>query len=236
MDAPETKNEPLARFTLSSSLVTAVVDMIHEQGLEAGMKIGPQRELAARFGVALPTMREALRHLEGLGILSFQHGSGIYVGENFNRSVMPNAVRPRADRERLVELTQARVLIEPPIAEQAAAVREPRGIELLEQTLDDARQCLESGDERLWKVNIDLHRAIGATAGNRIIEEVLDSILLIHADDQRQILAIHGDPNADHAEHEEIVRLISAGRSEEVGEVVRRHLVDVVGAISHQET
>lgn len=222
----------MTRATLTSTLVAAVVDMISEQGLTAGMKIGPQRELAARFGVAVPTMREALRRLEGLGILSFKHGSGIYVGENFDRSVLPNAVAPRADRQQLIELTEARVVIEPAIAGQAAAVRAPRGLALLEEHLTDARRCLEMKDDRLWKVNIDLHRAIGATAGNRIIEEVLDSILLIHAEEQRQILVLHGDPEADHAEHEEIVRLITAGKAKEVSDLMRRHLIDVVGAIS----
>ncbi|PFG44975.1 GntR family transcriptional repressor for pyruvate dehydrogenase complex [Georgenia soli] len=232
MSVPQPRVEPVTRATLTSTLVAAVVDMISEQGLTPGMKIGPQRELAARFGVAVPTMREALRRLEGLGILSFKHGSGIYVGENFDRSVLPNAVAPRADRQQLIELTEARVVIEPAIAGQAAAVRAPGGLALLEEHLADARRCLELNDDRLWKVNIDLHRAIGATAGNRIIEEVLDSILLIHAEEQRQILVLHGDPDADHAEHEEIVRLITAGRVKEVSELMRRHLIDVVGAIS----
>lgn len=226
-----TAHVPVARASLTSDLATAVVDLINEQGLVAGMRIGPQRELAARFGVAVPTLREALRHLEALGILSIRHGSGIFVGEHHDRSVLPNAVPRRATIERLVELTEARVLIEPPVVRRAAVVRDPAGLARLEAVLGKCRDHLERGDAQLWKVNVDLHRAIGVVAGNRIVGEILDSVLLVHAEEQRQILTLHGDPDADHAEHEEIVRLIAAGQAEEVAHVMTRHLEGVVDVI-----
>lgn len=109
-------------------------------------------------------------------------------------------------------------------------MRHPRGLAALERTAE-ARECLARGDDRLWRVNIDLHRAIGVTAGNRIVEEIFDAILLIHAEEQQQILVLHGDPRSDHAEHEQIVRLIAAGSADEVQEVVRRHLRDVAEVI-----
>jgi GntR family transcriptional repressor for pyruvate dehydrogenase complex len=226
-----TESGRLRRPTLSGNLVEAVVQMIADEGLVAGQRLGPQRELAARFGVAVPTLREALRRLEGLGIVSLRHGSGIYVGVNYNRSVLPNAVLPKADRERLVELTEARALIEPAIAERAAVVREPAGLARLRELLEEARICLKAGDDRLWRVNVDLHRAIAATAGNTIVTEVLDVILLIHAEDQRRILMLHGDPKADLEEHSELVRLITEGRADLVGERMRKHLTDVVDTI-----
>lgn len=221
----------LARSNLSSDLVTAVVQMIGERGLERGMKLDSQRDLAAHFGVAVPTMREALRRLEGMGVLSFRHGSGIYVGENFNRSVVPNIALPNADTQRLVELIEARALIEPAIAAEAAETREAESITRLQQQLDLARDCLQRQDPQLWKVNVDLHRAIAAVSGNRIVEEVLDSLLIIHAEDQRQILHLHGDPQADFAEHEQLVHLISAGKSKQATELMREHLMDVARAI-----
>jgi len=224
----------LARPNLSSDLVTAVVQMIGERGLERGMRLDSQRDLAAHFGVAVPTMREALRRLEGMGVLAFRHGSGIYVGENFNRSVVPNIALPNADTQRLVELIQARALIEPAIAAEAAATRNPEHITHLQQQLDLARECVARQDPRLWKVNVDLHRAIAAVAGNRIVEEVLDSLLLIHAEDQRQILHLHGDPQADFEEHEQIVHLISEGETKKATDLMREHLMDVAEAIRGQ--
>jgi len=221
----------VARPTLSGSLADAVIQMIGEAGLVAGERIGPQRDLAARFGVAVPTMREALRRLEGMGILSFRHGSGIYVGENYHRSVLPNAVAPPADRDRLVALTQARAVIEPAIARQAAVVRDATAVARLEELLAEARACLETGSDRLWRVNVDLHRAVADCAGNTILSEVIDVILLLHAEDQRRILTLHGDPESDYEEHAELVRLVTEGRPDAAADLMHAHLTDVVGAI-----
>lgn len=222
---------PFPRATLTSDLVGAVVRTIRDQGLLPGMRLGTQRDLAARFGVAVPTMREALRQLQALGVLTIRHGSGIYVSEHVNRSILPNMVLPKAGREQLIELLEARRLLEPAVAAHAAVVRAPEGIERLEQLLGEAKACLSRGDDRLWRVNVDLHRAIAACVGNRIVTDIVDSVLLVHADEQRQILVLHGDPDADHAEHEEIVRLITAGAAEEVEELMRRHLTNVAGAV-----
>ncbi|MFC8600527.1 MULTISPECIES: FadR/GntR family transcriptional regulator [unclassified Isoptericola] len=227
-----TESGQVPRPTLSGTLADAVIQLIGDEGLVAGERIGPQRDLAARFGVAVPTMREALRRLEGMGILSFRHGSGIYVGENYHRSVLPNAVAPPADRDRLITLIQARAVIEPAIARQAAVVREPTALARLADLLAEARECLETGADRLWRVNVDLHRAVADAAGNTILSEVLDVILLLHAEDQRRILALHGDPESDYEEHAELVRLVTEGRPDAVADLMHAHLTEVVAAIA----
>lgn len=227
---------PLVRPNLTTDLVRALVEMIGERSLTPGMKLDSQRDLAAHFGVAVPTMREALRRLEGMGVVDFRHGSGIYVGQNFNRSVIPNIALPEPTTDRLVELIEARALLEPVLAARAAELCDPESVAYLEALVDQAHHHLEHQDERLWKVNIDIHRAIAAAAGNRIIDDVFDSLLSIHAEDQRRILLLHGDPQTDFAEHVEIVRLIAAGNVEEVTDLMRRHLLDVAKAISTTNT
>src|SRR5699024_12803213 len=137
---------------LSSDLVSAVVQMISDRGLSAGEKLDSQRDLAEHFGVAVPTMREALRRLEGVGVLAFRHGSGIYVGPNVNRSGVPNAVPPPADTDRLVGLIRARAILEPGIAAQAAETRDPGGMARLERLVAEAATSLERGAGMLWRI------------------------------------------------------------------------------------
>ncbi|MEE6288824.1 FCD domain-containing protein [Georgenia sp. MJ173] len=223
----------VVRTSLSSDLVSAVVRMMTDLNLSPGERLDSQRNLADHFGVAVPTMREALRQLEGMGVLTFRHGSGIYVGTNFNRSVVPNAVAPAADVHRLVELVQARAILEPSVAARAAQMRDPEGLARLEGLIEEAADSLELDDGRLSAINVDIHRAIASATGNRIVEDVLDSLLLLHAEDQRRILVLHGDPHADLAEHRELVRLIVAGEVEEVTELMRRHLLDVATEIAN---
>src|SRR5690625_3201826 len=91
------------RRTLSSDLARAVVRMVNDNGLGPGDALDSVKVLAARFDVAVPTMREALRRLEGLGVLEFRHGSGIYVGANAGRRVLANPLSPKPDESQLHE-------------------------------------------------------------------------------------------------------------------------------------
>ncbi len=188
--------------------------MISTDKLVAGQAIPALRPLAARFGVAVPTMRESLRRLEGMGILEFRHGSGIYVGPNSTRMVLANVLAPRPTGEQLAQLLQARLVIEPPIAALAATVRSADGVDQLERALEDAHGCLLSGDPRLVAANVDIHRSVAAATGNAVLAETLDSLAAVHAADQAEILELYGDAAQDYDEHAEIVRHIRSGDAE----------------------
>jgi len=52
--------------------------------LPRGARLPPERELAQRFGVSGPTVREAIRGLSALGLVEVRHGSGAYVAPNID--------------------------------------------------------------------------------------------------------------------------------------------------------
>ncbi len=208
------------------------MDIVAERALRAGDQLDGVKQLAERFGVAVPTMREALRRLEGLGIVELRHGSGVYVGANAGRRVLLNPVLPRSDVDQLVELLRARRALEPEIARLAASVRDPAGIAWLDATLATAKQQVEADEDMLWRTNLDIHRALAAATGNAILAEVIDSVVLLHAEDQRAILALHGDALEDYDEHLHIRDLVVAGDEQAAHDAVASHLDHVVEVIS----
>lgn len=219
------------RHTLSSDLARAVVRMVNDNGLGPGDALDSVKVLAARFDVAVPTMREALRRLEGLGVLEFRHGSGIYVGANAGRRVLANPLSPKPDQGQLLELLEARLQIEPQIAGLAAQVQDGAGLAWMEETLGRARQQVAERDDALWLTNLDLHRAVAATSGNSVLAEVLDSIVLIHADSQREILRLHGDAVEDYDEHARLAAAVREGRSDDARAASRQHLEEVAAIV-----
>src|SRR5690625_214965 len=219
------------RTTLSSDLARAIVRMVNQSGQKPGDPLDSLKALAARFDVAVPTMREALRRLEGLGVVEFRHGSGIYVGTNVGRRVLANPVSPVPDPAQLMELLQARLHIEPAIAELAATAQAQVGLIWLEETLATAEVQVSRDDGELWRTNLNIHRAIAATSGNSILVEVLDSILLVHGDEQREILRIHGDAVEDFQEHRRLVSAIRTGDGEAARRISRAHLEHVRRAV-----
>ncbi|MBB5785879.1 FadR/GntR family transcriptional regulator [Jiangella mangrovi] len=219
------------RRTLADELADGVVQLIRERRLDAGAQMDTVRSMADRFAVAVPTMREALRRLEAMGVVVLRHGSGVYVGENVRRSVLPNPHGPLLTSESLVDLLQARSTIEPPIAAMAATVRDADGVARITETLAEAEQCLVQRSDRLWMVNLDFHRAVAQASGNTVLAEVVDSIVLVHAQEQREILRLHGDEDEDFEEHRRIARAVLGGDADEAFRASKEHLDNVIEAI-----
>ncbi len=88
-----------AEASLSERLADGIVEIIRTERLGPGDALASSRELAQRFEVTTPTVREALRRLEATGIVEFRHGSGTYVGAGIERRLLANPHRLRTDRE-----------------------------------------------------------------------------------------------------------------------------------------
>jgi GntR family transcriptional repressor for pyruvate dehydrogenase complex len=55
--------------------------------LKSGTQLPNERDLAAKFGVSQPTVREAVRALVTMGLVEVRHGSGAYVSSNARASI-----------------------------------------------------------------------------------------------------------------------------------------------------
>lgn len=62
-------------------------DKIYNKELEIGDKIPSERDLAKILGISRNSVREGLRVLDNVGIISSQHGSGNYVSAKFEDTI-----------------------------------------------------------------------------------------------------------------------------------------------------
>src|SRR5437870_10496045 len=62
--------------TLSSQIVADVREALFDNRLKPGDFLGTEKDLAARYGVSRIVARDALRTLEGLGIVEIRMGAG----------------------------------------------------------------------------------------------------------------------------------------------------------------
>ena len=84
-------------------MTESILGIIREGGLRPGDAIPSARELAKRFAITTPTVREALRKLEATGAVEFRHGSGTYVGPTINNVVLANPHRPPITKDSVLE-------------------------------------------------------------------------------------------------------------------------------------
>jgi GntR family transcriptional repressor for pyruvate dehydrogenase complex len=225
----------VVRRTLLDDLAASMLSLIAERKLAAGDQFESVRSLADRFKVAVPTVRETLRRLEATGAVELRHGSGVYVGPHIGRLVLANPLAPTPSADRLVELLQARVLIEPPVAALAAQVRNAAALDRMGTDLATAAELIAVGDHvRLAEVNMDFHRNLAQASGNATLAEVVESVTVVNVREQLEILHIHGDRQTDLVEHQAILAAVRAGEVELAERLTREHLGGVLAVINER--
>ncbi|GAB2558315.1 FadR/GntR family transcriptional regulator [Kribbella endophytica] len=225
----------VVRRTLLDDLAASMLSLIAERKLAAGDQFESVRSLADRFKVAVPTVRETLRRLEATGAVELRHGSGVYVGPHIGRLVLANPLAPTPSADRLVELLQARVLIEPPVAALAAQVRSAAALDRMGTDLAAAAELIAVGDHvRLAEVNMDFHRNLAQASGNATLAEVVESVTVVNVREQLEILHIHGDRQTDLVEHQAILAAVRAGEVELAERLTREHLGGVLAVINER--
>lgn len=222
----------VVRRSLLDDLATSMLALIADRRLSSGDQFESVRSLADRFKVAVPTIREALRRLEATGAVELRHGSGVYVGQHIGRLVLANPLAPTPSGDRLVELLQARALIEPPVAALAARLRSDDALERLDGHLAAAEELIVSGDHAaLAEVNMAFHRSLAQASGNATLAEVVESVTVVNVREQLEILHIHGDRQTDLQEHRAILEAVRAGDAELAERLTREHLDGVLAVI-----
>ena len=219
------------RPNLSDALIARIVDLIRADRLGPGDRLPAVRELAERFAVATPTIREALRRLQATGAIDIRHGSGMYVTARLDRVVIANPNPPTLDGTQAAQLLDARTLIEPYLAGLAAQRHDGAAVGRLREALDLAERHLSGDDTRLHQANTAFHLEVARTSGHGILHEVLDSLLAVHAAEQRAILTIFDDRARDHEEHRSVLAAIEAGDEALARERMRQHLEEVADVV-----
>lgn len=227
----------VVRQSLSDALTERVLGLIRDEALRPGDRLPSARALAERFAVATPTLREVLRRLQATGAVEIRHGSGVYVGETMGRVVLPNPNLPGLLGEQLLQLLDARLLVEPYLAGLAAQRQDPDRLATLNDILATAERHLSGApgdDPALHEANMAFHRAVAAASGNDVLYEVIDSLLWVHATEQLEILQLFDDRARDHEEHRTVLAAIISGDQELASEHMRVHLDDVKDVVARR--
>lgn len=214
------------RQTVSDQLTSQLLELINRGDLDSGDRLPTVTALATRFAVAPPTIREALRRLQALGLVDIRHGSGIYVRHSRQRVIVPNPYSGKLDADTIFDLIEARLLIEPYVTRLAVNRVDKAGLVELEEILSEARTALTGPDDVLAGFNLGFHRAIARLSGNAVLAQTVDSILELHMAEQMLILQLH-DREQDHSEHQGILEAIRMREADLASDRMRTHLEGV---------
>jgi len=97
------------RRAASREIVEHLRQQIAGGVLAGGERLPSEADLAAAFGASQPTVREALRALEAIGLIDVRHGSGAYVTADSRRIVASSLhTAMQMDRVGIVDIVEMR--------------------------------------------------------------------------------------------------------------------------------
>ena len=143
--------------------------------LKPGDKLPTEPELAATFGVARTSVREATKILTYLGVLESRRSEGTFVANGFQESMIDPMVygiilNKGEDFDSLMEL---RELTEVGILRLAIKKRSEEGLEAVREKLDAFSDAVEQGNlTAAFQADNDFHDAVSALCQNDLVDKI----------------------------------------------------------------
>ena len=193
---------------LYASVLEKMLNLIDSGEFPAGGRLPPERELAERFNVSRPTIREAIIALEVLKRVQVKTGSGIYVLEHHlaNGNGIDN-ISPW-------ELTESRALIEGEAAALAASHITDEELQHLEDSLHEMADENAVGELADGDADRKFHRIIAEATRNAMLVSVIENMWYVRNNAPlvsrayRAICEMDGTRRVE--EHREIFQALSA--------------------------
>lgn len=167
---------PIARQSLSEIVAKRILEMVTSRALKPGDQLPPERELAEMLNVSRPSVREAIRGLSILGVVTSRQGGGAYISQLDGDALLgPIRFFLALEDMNIRELYDARSLIEGDVARRAARNMSDEQLEELEELMN--AQAMTLSDPKAFRVaDLKFHEAIWVGCGNAFLKRIGESL------------------------------------------------------------
>lgn len=204
-------NEKLSFKTINHrKLVDDVVNQLQHKistgDIRPGDKIPTEPELMQLFGVGRSTIREAIRVLVHAGLLEKKQGFGTYLKTT---PVIQEPLVQRLHRAELMEVYEARKMLELEISRLAALHRDEEDLQNMRQHLDERSFALRQNDRELYaKSDIEFHLAIAIASKNGVIIDLFRTFSQVLSDALHKLNKEYSSHDPQSYYHEQLYEAI----------------------------
>ncbi|GAB4394202.1 MAG: GntR family transcriptional regulator [Kiloniellaceae bacterium] len=198
----------------------AIYRAIQEGELRPGVKLG-EDQLASLFKVNRARVREALRQLSSIGLVTIFRNRGAFVA--------------RPSRQDAEETYAARILVESHIIASIAQHHSKGDLAILRDHISQQNAAYQSGNRRHYiRLLGEFHLVLANIAGNRVLGQFLaqlvaQTVLIVMLYDRG------GPPDCSLTEHKEMLAAIKAGDVAASQKLMRDHLQATMGRLDFDQ-
>jgi len=160
---------------ISDQIVEQIRNAVLSGQFKPGDRVASEKELMSEFAVSKATLREALRVLEGMGLVEIRKGmsGGVFIAEVDMKTTIHSIINFLHFKTVSVkDITMIRYFLEPHIAQLAASRIKPEDIEKLEKMISEDIGSQQTVISR----EIGFHRFLARMTENPILILIMDFI------------------------------------------------------------
>ncbi|MDM9624576.1 FadR/GntR family transcriptional regulator [Rhizobium sp. S152] len=168
---------PLPALDRARQVTDALADYVESARLQAGERLPTERALMEQLQVGRSTIREAISHLQALGVIETRKGSGTYLLKPVSKATihMPLSLDAGTLRDALLQTLEVRRGIECEAGMVAAAKRTAQDLALIERNLDEMERVhIEKGTS--GPEDLAFHLAIYDATHNPLFRQLLEQM------------------------------------------------------------
>lgn len=225
---------PLSRETLSDQVAKHLLRFISDKGLQPGDALPPVASLMEEFGVSVPVIREALKSLSTLGVITVKKGKGAMlkpIDDQLLRVFFSQAMR--LETQPLTQLMEVRQPLEIQSVRLAARRHTAHDLQKLESLVDAMDANLQQASQYIH-LDAEFHLAIASATHNLMLQYLIissrtaleDTMLTIR--EKREELGLIGN---EQQAHRTILDEIKRGDADRAGAAMADHLAETLSLV-----
>lgn len=216
---------------VSNKYYEIILDWFKQQILSGELKEGDlipsERELASQFGVSRVPVREALRILEYIGIIS-NGPDGVQI-----KQVDVRLLSPRSDfateitKETIGNLFEVRIFLESAAAYYAALRHTSEDIRLIRESIQEMAAAIDNpnSDREAFTIpSHEFHLRVVAAAKNPVLENMYRNLYDLLEISKQYTMKAQSVSDSTLMDHEAILYKIESGNAEEASKYMKFHL------------
>ena len=195
---------------ISEEIIEQVRDLITSGQVKPGDRLPGERELVQQLNVGRSTVREAIRVMESMGLLTVRAGEGTFLvaptAEVHVDSVTKAFLQSWDNQHNFFEV---RRVIEPDLAALAARRATPEQIEKMRAFLEEQEAEIRRGGNGM-KADTAFHYLLAEASGNEVLVRIMDGLMGRLHETRVSSLRTAGRPAQSLRQHRRILAAIEA--------------------------
>ena len=182
------------RKRLSDAITDKLESMILDGSFVAGSKLPSERELALRFDVSRPSLREAMGNLQAKGLIERKQGGGTFIRKQINSAMTdPIIALVTSKPEAQFDLLEFRHALEGMAAYYAALRGQPSDYDKLSNALEQLDNAAQPLDIRQQAEKLgEFYMTMASAAHNSVLLHVMRTMRIMLVDNIERNLNLLG--------------------------------------------